>query len=143
MPTTLFLRKIGRGVFQVDDAHSEEQSEKWQVGEIVKMDASRPRNINHHRWLMALIGYVVHNTDRFIDHNRALTQLKLDTGHYDEYIVMEGGKQFAVRVPKSIAFNSMDEDEFMRFADKAVDAICEYMDAEPDDVRRGIDEFLR
>jgi hypothetical protein len=103
---------------------------------------SAPRNVRHHKLYWALIRFIREHTDQFAGHDDEIihTSLKLATGYVKTFIDTETGK--AVMVPRSIAFESMDQARFAKFFDAAVAAICWRWlppGTVPDDVRREVE----
>lgn len=142
--TTAFLRKLDdSGILRPDDSHSESIVARWKVDDVLRCDVRRPRNVNHHRWFFALLRYIVENTDDFPTEEHALDWLKYKTGHYEAQVFMEGPKVQTIVKLRSISFGSMNEDEFTRFKDRCLDVVAEYMGGLPEDVQRGIEEFMR
>jgi hypothetical protein len=58
---------------------------KAKPGELLIVEARRPRNILHHRKLFALLNLVVDNTDRYPDVETLLFALKIATGHCEVF----------------------------------------------------------
>ena len=104
---------------------ADEQSEDWlrkiTNGEYIMVEARKPRNIQHHRKLFALLNLVCENIDQPMTTEMLLGIIKLRTGYCD---VMQTAKG-EVALPKSIAFESMDQMQFSKFYDAAVRFIIE------------------
>ncbi len=104
---------------------ADEQSEDWlrkiANGEYIMVEARKPRNIQHHRKLFALLNLVCENIDQPMTTEMLLGIIKLRTGYCD---VMQTAKG-EVALPKSIAFESMDQMQFSKFYDAAVRFIIE------------------
>lgn len=99
-----FLRRLGDGEFMV-------------------IDAKRSRNVQHHRKLFALLQIVLENQERFRTVDELLDFFKIATG-YCETLVFAGREYVK---PKSIAFESMGQDEFERFFDAVCDLIAKHI----------------
>lgn len=117
-----YFKKIGGALIPDDDA-TVDQLQKLKVGEVVRVEYKRPRNVKFHRKFMALVNLVFDNQEKYNNREALLTELKLQVGHYEEHITL-GGK--VVYQPKSISFASMDEDEFTQFYSKVVDVVLRY-----------------
>lgn len=87
-------------------------------GRDVMATVKTPRNPKHHRLLFAALKFVVAHADTFQDTENALLALKIACGLVDTYIDADTGKTFFI--PRSIAFESMDQLEFNNFFDRAV-----------------------
>ena len=90
------------------------------VGKTVRCTIQRTRNGQHHRKMFALLAIVLDNTDRYANVEDLLTELKLQVGHYEEHVTLDGEIRY---VPKSIAFSAMSQDEFGVFYDKVVNVV--------------------
>ena len=104
---------------------ADEQSEDWlrkiANGECIMVEARKPRNIQHHRKLFALLKLVCDNVDEKITPELLLGLIKLRTG-YSELIRTRKGE---VLIPKSIAFESLDQHGFDEFYNAAVHFIIQ------------------
>jgi hypothetical protein len=94
---------------------------KAKPGELLIVEARRPRNILHHRKLFALLNLVVDNTDRYPDVETLLFALKIATGHCEIFPGADGKREFIK--PKSISFESLSQDEFEPLYDRFVNVI--------------------
>lgn len=99
-----------------------EFARKCKPGELVMVEARRPRNIQHHRKLWALLQLVVENTERYPDADTLLDALKIATGHCKIYPSADGKTSYVK--PLSISFESMDQDSFSQFYERCLDLIA-------------------
>lgn len=76
----------------------------------------KPRNIDQHRKLFAMLRVVVDNSDKFESVDVLLEVIKIAVGYYD---VVQGFKGEFLKIPRSIAFASMPQTEFERFFPQA------------------------
>lgn len=119
------LRKTARGlVGATDDDHA--QWSRWRrrletmpEGEYVRIEIKRPRNGGNHRRLWALLTLVSENSDVYDTPEKALIAVKLASGHADPLVDPTTGQ--VLMIPRSIAYENMDEDEFRQFFDRAID----------------------
>ena len=88
-------------------------------GDIIEVEYVRPRSQQFHKLLWALLKLVADNQEQY-RMDEILDVVKIGVGH-TRVIAMPG--DFVFRVPKSISFASMDEDEFAAFFRSAVDFI--------------------
>lgn len=89
-----------------------------------KADLKKARNPGHHRKAFALIKLIFDSQERYTTMEDLLVELKLQCGWYLEHVRSTGE---LIYVPKSIAFENMDQLEFEGFYDRLVDvAIQDY-----------------
>lgn len=100
---------------------AEEWLAKTKLRQGVLIDPRRPRNINHHRKLFALLNLAVENWpyDDPISTDALLGVLKISAGHFEAVQTKDG----ISKIPKSIAFERMSQDEFDPFYKHAIDII--------------------
>ncbi len=94
---------------------------KTKLDQGVLIDPRRPRNIQHHRKLFALLNLAVDNWPVDITINALVGLIKIRTGHADP---VKGADSVIHWIPRSINFESMDQDEFEPFYEKAVQLIA-------------------
>lgn len=99
--------------------------ETMPAGQFLRVEWSRPRNGAHHRKLMALLQLVAENSETYDTIEKALVAVKLCTGHCEPYLDPRTGE--LVQATKSIAFESMDQDEFEQFYSAAIDGVLRYI----------------
>lgn len=85
------------------------------------LNVTRPRNVQHHRKLFALLNMVQENTDKWPTVETLLDDLKISTGLFETRINAVTGIPYVVA--KSISFASMAQDEFEDWFERAVDLI--------------------
>ena len=73
----------------------------------------------HHRKFFALLNVVFENQEKYESVEQLLTIFKIGTGHYETMVMKDG----VAYIPKSIAFQKMDQDEFSVFWDKCIKLI--------------------
>lgn len=123
---------------------AEEWLGKTKVGQGVLLDPRRPRNIQHHRKLFALLNVAVDNWPEPTTVEALLGAIKITTGHtlpievrssflfkfapalWDMFpkglrALLPG--KFTVHMPQSINFESMSQDDFEPFYSQAVQII--------------------
>ncbi len=120
---------------------------RYKAGDIVEFEkVRRRRNGKHHRKLFVLADLVFENQDRYPTKKALLDDLKLKAGHVEthlNYWRRPGETEWQERVikyPKSIAYDSMDQDEFEEFYDSVVAVVLEVF--YPDMSRVGLDQEL-
>lgn len=115
--TKVVFRRRGATLIPVD-GEGQELLHSIRDGRDVMLSVKIARNPRHHRLLFAMLNLVVQRTNKFDGTDEALIALKIACGLVDPYIDAESGKTFFV--PRSIAFESMAQDEFSAFFDRAV-----------------------
>ena len=117
-----FVRTIG-GLAPVDDA-SREAIGAYGTGEVLRVRLYRDRNLRHHRLFFGLLKLVFDNQQRYLSTEALRFALTIQAGYVEE-IRLSGDR--VVLKPKSIAFHSMDQNEFKLFYDAALKAIPELL----------------
>ena len=87
---------------------------------VIKCKWTRPRHGQHHRLFFALLKMVFDNQTECKTMDVLLSVVKLGTGHAD---VVRTAQGFYFSVPRSISFARMDQDQFNKFFNRAVDFI--------------------
>ena len=111
------------------DTTAETMLSKIAKDDIFLMKSHRARNPQHHRKFFALLSKVHENLPDEIRHlypttDKLLLGLKIVLG-YTETMIMPNGK--IVEIPKSIAFESMDQTSFEIFWDRCLKVISEQL----------------
>lgn len=114
---------------------------KLPSGVPIKIEATQPRNLLHHRKFWALCQAVArasgnprYNAERVKD------DLCITTGHYDILVSPMTGE--AKPIPKSISFANMDQTEFDLFFERCVQAIYEHWGHKKKDVIEAVNQIL-
>jgi hypothetical protein len=95
-------------VYEADEQYK--QMQKLKIGDIYEVNVKRPRNLLHHRKLMAIIEYMV-AIGTVANKQRGIELMKIIAGHFVSY-EHDGHK---VIVFGSIAFDNMQQSEFEQF----------------------------
>lgn len=106
------------------DEAAEKVIRRWGKGEAIVCEVKRARNPGGHRKAYALLRLVFENQNKYSTIDDLLTEIKLRAGHYDEYVTTRGE---LVYTPRSISFAELDEDEFVEFYDKMIDAMIKHI----------------
>lgn len=112
----VFLRRTLSG-FAPDDENGKEVIKGIKVGEVIKCEITRPRNVKFHRLFFGLLNLVYENTEQFKSVEHLLTVCKIGIGHAD-LVKLQNGQEYWH--PRSISFAVMDEDQFRTFWDRSV-----------------------
>lgn len=101
-------------------------AEKWltktKINQGVLIDPRRPRNINHHRKLFALLNLASDNWPEdsrqdAMTTTKLLGLIKIKAGYADPIVDAQGNVHY---LPRSINFESMGQDEFDPFYNSAI-----------------------
>lgn len=112
----------------------------YRNGDEVRLEIKKPRNVKFHRLAHAVGNLLVENVEAFraLSGHQALKQVQREAGVCCEPMELDLGTlgKVPVNVPRSIAFDEMDESEFGEF----FLGVCDYIDlnyssAMTDDVR--------
>lgn len=91
-------------------------------GKWLRLEWSTPRNGPHHRKFMALVQLVTENSETYDTVEKALVAIKLAAAYFDPHIDPTTGE--IVKIPHSISYDAMDQEDFEKFYAAALDAIC-------------------
>jgi hypothetical protein len=94
-------------------------------GKWLRMEWSTPRNGPQHRKMFALFSLVKENSETYNTTEKALVAVKLCVGHFDLVIDPTTGE--ITKQVKSIAFESMEQDDFDVFYGQAIDGVLQYI----------------
>lgn len=99
--------------------------ETMKAGSWLRLEFSSPRHGKHHRKLMALLQLIAENSETYATVAQALIAVKLVVGHFDLLADPKTGE--IVQIPRSIAFESMPQDEFDVFYAAAIDGVLQHI----------------
>ena len=102
--------------------------EQMAQGETWCFSVHRERNAKHHRKFFSLIRVVWDNLpevmdDHYPDIEHLRAEITMKAGHFTTFTTTKGER---VYLPKSIAFDKMDQTEFDAFYSKCVDIILKH-----------------
>ena len=118
---------------------SEEDVAQAKMGEEVICSFSSPRNLQQLKFLWALVSKVADNSDRWLDKDEAMEDLKLMAGFCR---IIHDGDKLEVR-PKSL--KRIDNEQLVALTSKIIDIICEkiWPTMKPGDLRKEIERMLK
>lgn len=119
MSALLMRKMIGGRLEPIDDAGKDTLS-KIGIGAVVSVEVKRPRNLQHFRKFWALASLIYENQTRYRSPEELVDAIKVHIGHCVPMRLANGTE---VRVPKSIAFHSMNQDEFDKFYERVIDVV--------------------
>lgn len=108
---------------------AEEWLKKTKLEQGVLIDPRRPRNVNHHRKLFALLNLAAENWPVDITTTALLGLIKIKTGHADPVQSADGTIHY---IPRSINFESMDQQDFEPFYEMAIRLIALALNVDPE-----------
>jgi len=106
-------------------------------GEIYSFDVKRFRNYGFHKKFFALISLAFENQEHYvnIDHFRKVMTMK--AGYFDEVATDKG----LVFLPRSIAFDKMEQEEFELLYDRVLDECIKVVPLDRNDVQKELAGF--
>lgn len=110
---------------------------KIALGDVVQVDVVQPRQSNFHRKFFSLLRLVLDNQEKYQSEDELLDALKIGVGHCDT--IERNGVKY--RIPKSISYDALSNEEFAAFYDRAVHWVCTSVIPGMDE--RGLDEEVR
>jgi len=120
----IYMKREGKTLVPAD-AKSEEMLAKVPEGRELMVKTITARNVKQHRLFWVVAGIIADNSLDYEDAEHVVEQIKISTGHVDRRaFYLPELKQFIWREQgKSIAFQSMPQEEFAEFFKKALDVI--------------------
>ena len=116
----IYLVKQFNGMYKPAYDSDLEKSKKHKVNDIIKFEATKPRNIKFHKKFFSLINMVFQNQEVYTDINNLRKELTKACGFYTEYVNHKG---VTVYEAKSISFAKMDNTEFDELYNKFLDVV--------------------
>ena len=98
--------------------------QKWHVGEILEGDFKKKRNSQFHRKFFALLGVVFDNQEEYDLFEPMRKAIIMQCGYYIEVKTLTGKITYEA---KSINFAEMDELDFTKLYEKAIDVSIKYL----------------
>lgn len=141
MATEIWLVKDENGLLHPSAEADAEYLKRFKAGAHFKASVTMKRNGKHHRLGMALLQAVFDNQDKYLCFEHFLTEVKLLTGYVTTHISSNGDVYY---IPKSIAFESMDELAFGKWKNEALSAVMQHFipDMSPADQENLINYIL-
>lgn len=111
----MWMSKASKGervaLFPTDD-ESTAALRKLGDGELVTVKISRPRSIRWHRMYWGICSFIGENQEPARSKDSIDSELRVLAGHYDVIHARRGNELYEVRVPRRIAFDKLDADEW-------------------------------
>jgi len=132
----LWLKRIGNGLWP-DAADSNAEFEKLPRDVLLRCEIKQPRNAGRHRLFYAICHRIADAVGTEPENISDL--LKIETGHFT---LIHSKKYGELRLPKSIAFGNMDDQEHRLFFEKCVAVIYSQWAIEREDVIAAVADLL-
>lgn len=116
----LYLLKTAR-IIRPATENDEAKLRRIPVGDLLPVHIRKPRNAGLHRKFFALVKLISENSPRYDSLEAAILELKIRAGHYREHITLDGEVVF---LPKSIAYEEMEQADFEIFFERCVEIAC-------------------
>ena len=115
-----------------------EKAKKIKVGEEYQCDIKQPRNQRFHRKFFSLVNMVYQNQDIFINIDHLREELTKHAGFYDTYINHKGVTCYRA---KSIAFNSMSQEDFDELYERFKDSIVDIFKWDKETIDENLNDY--
>ena len=116
----LYLVKMKNGSFTPATSNDIDVAKKFEAGEIYPAKIWKRRNVKFHRKFFELLNMIFDMQEKYTNERDLRVEITLKCGFYEEHLT-EKGK--IVYIPKSISFEKMDDVEFEKLYNKAID-VC-------------------
>lgn len=97
--------------------------ETMKPGAWMRLEWSTPRNGPHHRKFMALVQLVTENSEVYNTVPKALVAIKLAAYYFDPVPDPRTGE--IIKVPQSISYDAMGQEDFDKFYSAALDGVLQ------------------
>lgn len=116
-----------------------DEAQKIKIGEAYEFEYKKPRNYKFHKKFFALIDLVYQNQRHYNNSEHLRYDLTIKAGYYNIRYDIEGRQ---IIEPQSIAFGSMDENEFNKFYSAIIGVVTTYFDICPEDIQEHILQYF-
>lgn len=139
MAKEILCRRHGSHLVPADQL-AEEDILALKTGAEFIVEVRKPRSLQHHRLLFALLRKVAQSCPTPLSEDALLSWVKVRTGHV-ESVPLGFGRSY--QAPASIAFAKMDQGQFREFFDRVVHLIrTEVVPGLPDDFAAEFEAML-
>lgn len=118
----LWLKKGLRGLDPVDEA-GEDFIRHMKLGKLVRAELTTPRNLAMHRKFFALLTLVWSAAGEWPSVEDLLVELKVTLGLTREVVIRGSGE--IVKIPASISFAAMSQEDFEKFYERSMRELCQ------------------
>jgi len=100
----------------------EEYEDALKNGEEYTVTVKKDRSHGNNARFYAFLTVVLRGQDKYKNLEDLKIELKLKAGHYREHITTKG---ILIYIPKTLKFDSVDENEFKEFFNKCINAVLD------------------
>jgi hypothetical protein len=140
----IYLVKLPNGTLKPDTEDDEEALKRFKVGEVVKAEVKKPRNYQNHKRFFALLQVVASYHEIYNNVEKAKLAVTVASGHCDfiENPLIPGE---LIAQPRSISYSRMDEIQFAKFFNDAVQGVISHIlpDLDEDSLNAAVEEVIR
>jgi hypothetical protein len=119
----LWLKRTLSGFVPDNDADTQRRVKRIPLDTIVRVEMRQPRSSRDFRYYWALCRLVSFNHEQFKTEKQVDGALKVLTGHADVF-TLDGR---VVEVPRSIAFDKLEQEEWQEYLKRAKDAVLQHL----------------
>jgi len=116
------LRKNYDGTFIPADQDTAEWAVKVKTGTVVYAEFKRQRNYEFHKKYFGMINVAFQNQEEFLNEELFRKTVQIMAGYFDP-ILFDGN---IYKIPKSISFGSMPQEEFEKLYSSVLDVILKH-----------------
>lgn len=140
MSVSVYLRKQP-SAFVPDDAAGAEYMRGIKIGDVLRAEITKPRNGKFHRKFFKLLEVAFENQDKYDVFEAFRAEVTMRSGFFIEHHHVTGAISYQ---PKSIAFGKMDELEFSKLYNKAIDVIIKNFmpGTDADELNQAVNEIV-
>lgn len=116
------LRKNYDGSFLPADQETAEWAVKIKTGAVVYAEFKRQRNYEFHKKYFGMIHVAFQNQEKFMDEEMFRKTMQIMAGYFDPILFND----HVYKIPKSISFGSMPQEEFEKLYSSVLDVILKH-----------------
>jgi hypothetical protein len=135
----LQLVKTLDGKLMADGEESLQAINNIKSGDLIIVEYKPSRNYKFHKKLFGLLGVILENQSHYKTVDNILEMVKFKAGYFDTIVTHKGKKHYKT---KSIAFENMDEVEFQKFYNSALDVAFELTGIDQQTYEQQIMQFV-
>lgn len=137
----LYMRKAINNTLVPSEIDAARYVRALKTGEDVMVTIKKPRNIQFHRKFFALLRLAYENQDKYDTFEAFRHEVTLRSGFFTEHVHVTGKISY---LPKSLSFDNMDELEFGKLYQKAIDVIIKHfmVGTDPDELARQAEGYV-
>jgi hypothetical protein len=134
----IYLTRTLAGAAPADE-EAKQAFRRWKIGETLKCAVKKPRDYTNHKRYFALLNLTFSNQERYTSFEHFRRAVQIAAGHVDELITLDGE---VVLIPKSIAYDALDELEFCKVFGEAMTVCAKILgDLDLDHLRAEVERY--